>query len=799
MKRGWAWLLLLGTIVSRSGALAAGPIESVPNTAPLTTEGDLSARMVEGIDRFLTRATGEAGTARGQFWHRDFSSPAAYEKSVQTNRDHLRSIIGAVDPRVAHRTFEVLTQPGGAILVGETESFTVKAVRWPVFEEVSGEGLWLQPKQPPRACVVALPDADQTPELIVGLIPGLAPERQFARRLAENGCEVLVPAVVDRLDTWSGNERLGRFTNQPHREWIYRPAFEMGRHIIGYEVQNVLAAIDCLSESHDTGKSNTLALGVAGYGEGGLAGFYAAALDTRLRAALISGYFDSREQLWSEPIYRNIFGLLREFGDAEVASLIWPRSLVVEHSPAPKIDGPPPPRRGRSGAAPGKISTADYQSIESELERARGLVEKGRMRTNSPAEPKTALTVTPGAEAADPLLLICGTEGMPTGPVSDRALTAFLKGLGIACEQPIPPGKDPSLLQTNNVIAERQHRLVKAYENHTQALLRRSHETRTQFFWNNLKASSPQDWERAVADWREKFHNETIGRVTVSNSPLNARARKIQDRAKWTGFEVVLDVCPDVFAWGYLLVPNGLKAGERRPVVVCQHGLEGLPTDVLDEDPSHEGFHYYKAFAARLAERGFVVFAPHNPYRGGDRFRQLQRKANPLGLSLFSFIIAQHSRILDWLATLPFVEPGHIGFYGLSYGGKTAMRVPAALPGYCLSICSGDFNEWVFKCVSTDFPSSYVFSGEYEMPEWNLGHTFNYAEMAALIAPRPFMVERGHADGVGADEWVAFEYAKVRRLYDALGTPERTRIEFFNGPHTIHGIGTFDFLEQHLR
>ena len=33
-------------------------------------------------------------------------------------------------------------------------------------------------------------------------------------------------------------------TNQSYREWIYRMAFETGRHIIGYEVQKVLAAID---------------------------------------------------------------------------------------------------------------------------------------------------------------------------------------------------------------------------------------------------------------------------------------------------------------------------------------------------------------------------------------------------------------------------------------------------------------------------------------------------------------------------------------------------------------------------
>jgi hypothetical protein len=245
-------------------------------------------------------------------------------------------------------------------------------------------------------------------------------------------------------------------------------------------------------------------------------------------------------------------------------------------------------------------------------------------------------------------------------------------------------------------------------------------------------------------------------------------------------------------------LPKDLQSGERRPVVVCQHGLEGVPNDVVTDDPKSGGFPYYQAFAARLAERGFIVFAPHNPYRGGDKFRALQRKANPLGLSLFSFIIAQHSRILDWLGEQSFVDSKRIGFYGLSYGGKTAMRVPAVLDRYALSICSGDFNDWIQKNVSVDSSYSYMFTGEYEMPEFNLGQTFSYAEMAALIAPRPFMVERGHSDGVAPDEWVAHEFSKVRRLYDQLGIPDRAAIEYFDGPHMIHGVGTFEFLHQHL-
>ncbi|MCP5117776.1 MAG: hypothetical protein GY953_43715, partial [bacterium] len=240
-----------------------------------------------------------------------------------------------------------------------------------------------------------------------------------------------------------------------------------------------------------------------------------------------------------------------------------------------------------------------------------------------------------------------------------------------------------------------------------------------------------------------------------------------------------------------------LKPGEHRPVVVCQHGLEGRPQHLIDP-PTERLDRVYGRYAAKLAERGFIVYAPQNPYIGREKFRVLLRKAHPLKLSLFSFIIGQHQRTLEWLGTLPYVDPERIGFYGLSYGGKTAMRVPSVLPGYALSICSADFNEWIWKITDVDHRFSYMYTQEYDMLEFDLGNTFNYAEMAALIAPRPFMVERGHRDGVGIDEWVAYEYARVRRHYADLGIPDRTDIEFFDGPHQINGQATFDFLHRHL-
>src|SRR5208282_2773673 len=121
---------------------------------------------------------------------------------------------------------------------------------------------------------------------------------------------------------------------------------------------------------------------------------------------------------------------------------------------------------------------------------------------------------------------------------------------------------------------------------------------------------------------------------------------------------------------------------------------------------------------------GFITFAPQEIFVYSDRFRTLQRKANPLGKTLYSIIVPQQQQITDWLKTLPFVDPARIGFYGISYGGKTAMRVPALVTNYCLSICSGDFNDWIWKCASTDSSYSYVWSPEYEMFDYNLGETF---------------------------------------------------------------------------
>lgn len=751
----FASLLLLPTI-------SADPPQTLPGTAPLTMEGDLSVQMVAGIDRYLMRVTEESVAKRAEYWKRDLSSPQAYEQSIQPNRERFRKYIGAVETPVAVEALELVATTSHSSVVAETPSYTVHAVRWPAFAKVEGEGLLLQPKGDVVARAVVLPDADQTPEMLAGLASGLAPEQQTARWLAERQIQVVVPVLIDRTDDWAGNPAI-RMTNQPHREWVYRMAFEMGRHVIGYEVQKVLAVVDWFQHEN---QERDLPIGVYGYGEGGLVALYSAALSPDVDAAWISGYFRSRQRLWEEPIYRNVFSLLREFGDAEVASMVAPRSLIIEHRAFPAVDGPPPEREGRAGAAPGKIVTPPVDEVRAEVDRARELA-----------------TVSTGDESF--IVLANGAE----------AATAFVKRLGASNVSANPT--QPADLRKDFDPRARLQRQLQQLVDHTQMLMRQSEHVRNAF-WSKAKPTSVQEWEKACDEYRNYVWDEVIGRLPKASLPPNPRSRKIFDEPKWTGYEVVLDVWPDVYAWGYLLVPKGIKPGEKRPVVVCQHGLEGVPNDVVTTDPNDRAFGYYSGFAAKLAEEGFITFAPHNPYRGQDAFRVLQRKLNPLGKSLFSVILEQHQTILNWLKTLDSVDASRIGFYGLSYGGKTAVRVPPLLKDYALSICSADYNEWIMKNVTVSDRYSYMFTHEYEIFEFNLGHVANYAELAGLMAPRPFMVERGHTDGVAPDEWVAYEYAKVRRLYAFLGIPEKTEIEFFNGPHRINGVQTFEFLRRHL-
>ena len=766
-------------ILFAAPALARAVDEVLAGTRPLAAVRPLDEQMVRGINRFCLRELAAAREQRNQIWRRDYTNPARYAASLAPFRQRFREAIGGVDARLTDTypnryQFEFLETLGRSSVIARDAQVTVRHVRWQVLDGVTAEGLLLQPEQV-RAAVVTLPDADWTPEMFCGVRPGLAPRLQFAQRLARAGCLVAIPMLISRSDELSGSPYVA-YTNQPHREFLYRQAFEMGRHPIGYEVQKTLAAVDLFSQWAQR-RGMPLPIGVAGVGEGALLAFYAAALDPRIDATLVCGYFQPRDGLWQEPIYRNVWGLLREFGDAEIAGMVAPRRLVIEACAVPQVAGPPALRQGRRfSAAPGEVRPIAVARVRSEFSRAQ-VIYKGCV-----AEAELRLAIS-GAGA--------GSAG------SVEAMAAFGETLGIeigpaapaAVWQRVETDQDPA-----QFVLRREARQFAELQRHVQTLLRLSPKVRERRW--RVEPNTAAAWPAEQKSLRTWVYDTLIGRLPHPRMLPDPRTRLVLNEDQFLGYEVMLDVFPDVIAAGVLLLPKDLKPGEKRPLVVCQHGLEGQPMDTISRDAGV--YRAYKAFSAELCKRGFIVYAPQNPYRGEDRFRTIQRKSNPLRRSLFSYIIPQHEQTLDWLATLPYVDARRMAFYGISYGGKTAVRVPPMISRYCLSICSADFTRWVKTIATNEDRYGYGFTREYEIVEWNMGHIASYAELAMLMTPRPFMVEQGHLDGGAPVEWVASEFGKVRRHYDILGLGDRAELEFFNGGHTINGQGTFRFLHRHL-
>ena len=714
--------------------------------------------IIDGVRLFYEKRIDAMKPERKRYWNRDFSSQEAYIASVARNRAHFRTMLGAVDERDSV-SMEKLTQ------IGETDTYIVYEVRWSVLKEVVqrpalqnwptldvpgqifGEGLLLEPKGLSRGYAIAIPDADQNPEDLVGMGCGIDENSQFARRLAENDFTVVVPVIIDRSNRWS------RGTNRPSRTWIYAQAQEMGRTVAGYEIQKMEAVIDWFAEQGGSDSN----IGIAGYGEGGLIAFYTAALDTRVKATLVSGYFAPREKIWQEPIYRNIWSLLREFGDAELASLIAPRSLVVEYSDVPEYKGST--TDGKEIEPPGELWTHSFVEVESEFDRI------------------TSLTAPDFGER----VLVRQDSGNTISFGSEKAMIKLMNMLGHS--QPISLSDvAPEDIRNAYDATERMGRMVEQMVGHTQLLLRDSEYVRKDFIDTCTNQQALRNY----------FNQELIGWLNDDFLPINARTKLFDDQPGYTCYDVLMDVLPDVEFWGILCVPKGIKEGEKRAVVVLQHGRGGNPATALSEGS------YFEA-GRRLADRGFVVFTPFGNWTGETRFRWIDRIAKPTKAGIWSTVAREHQQLIRWLKTLPFVDTSRIALYGKSIGGQAAVLVASMIPEYALSISCAYFNEGSRKETSVYFPTSFVYHVDSEMPMWNRGHTIEYAEMAnSLIFPRPFMVEHGRLDGIAPPEWVEHEYAKVSDYYERMGMGDLTEIDLHEGGHIINGVKSYPFLHRHL-
>ena len=391
---------------------------------------------------------------------------------------------------------------------------------------------------------------------------------------------MLSPVLINRKDTWSGNPAI-RMTNQPHREFLYRMSFEVGRTLWGYETEKALAAIDYFA------RQSAKPIGIWGYGEGGAIAMFAAALDCRIQAVGISGYFGPREKLARSRSTATSFGLLKDFGDAELLAMAKVKTIIVDRNPGPVWDGPSTADPKRRGAAPMKLIPYSAAEIEAEFRRAQ------RLR--------------PSASCA----------------AGDGCAAAFLQALsGSAARCRSDP--DPRSRARMNANTGSSTSCA-AF---SQAVVRKSWFVR-QALWAKTEHLTPEQWTAMAPEYRSKLWDGPIGRLPKSSVPLNVRTRHAYQDNDWDGYEVVYDVAPDVFGYGVLLVPKGIRPANDALLWLRNMAWKDGPQDMfacpeIDRKPDGSftgNFHYYQNVGSRsgrarlrrvhAAEPIYRRFPPH--------------------------------------------------------------------------------------------------------------------------------------------------------------------------------------------
>jgi cephalosporin-C deacetylase-like acetyl esterase len=518
---------------------------------------------------------------------------------------------------------------------------------------------------------------------------------------------------------------------------LYRLGYPVGRSMPGLDVADTLATVQYLRLRADIEPER---IAIAGIGQGGMTALFTAALDGRIHAVAVADYFGPHAGRLEEPIDRRLCGQANWGGDAELAALVAPRPLV--------------------------IVVREEREVREELQRARRLATARKI----PA---------PVLKTAPPQELLA------------KAMAEMATALGL------PPALAPSDLHLGSIgdgeiqVARNRH-----FEERLSALRRllAESQSRRSERWG-LETIAPQGLFKLrsalLADLRQ-----LQGEVPTPATAPRTRLHEALSTSAYRAYRVLLDVTDGVEVYGNLLVPERIEG--RRPAIVCQHGLNGTPEDITGLGETQDTV--YHEFGRKLAERGYVVFAPlilhyHPPQWTNDQVRL----ADTVGMMRVALAAAQTRRVVDFLQNLPFVDPGKIGYYGLSYGGYSALWIPPLEPRLKAVVVSGHFNDWRSKITSESIGTSYLFHPDEDFYNWDVLHRFTHVELVLAMSPRPVAIEWGRRDAVTPPEWLSYAWGQLAALRDRLDLRKTIVLAEFDGVHEIHGTQTFPFLDRCLR
>ena len=278
-------------------------------------------------------------------------------------------------------------------------------------------------------------------------------------------------------------------------------------------------------------------------------------------------------------------------------------------------------------------------------------------------------------------------------------------------------------------------------------------------------------------------------------------------REKW-----IIQTEPKVWMPFYVLIPEG--AGASTPCIIAAHGhviCGKLGTSGRREfEIVSEQIDVFNAdYGLKFAQEGYVVFCPDARAFGERReiTRQGEREdfficctceylnniAIALGRSLTGMWTWDLMRLIDYIETREDCDASRIGCMGLSGGGAQTLWLTAMDDRVKCGITSGYF--YGIKDALLKLPNC---SCNYVPGLWKV---VDMGDLAALIAPRPFLIETGDEDPLNGEGKLDNVYSQVniaRSAYELLGAGDKLVHVVEQGGHKWFGNKAGWFMREGL-
>jgi dienelactone hydrolase len=233
--------------------------------------------------------------------------------------------------------------------------------------------------------------------------------------------------------------------------------------------------------------------------------------------------------------------------------------------------------------------------------------------------------------------------------------------------------------------------------------------------------------------------------------------------------KVLLETLPGYYLGGNLYRPRRPAPPSGFPGVVSPHGhwaYGRLENTAIASVPAR---------AITLARQGYVVFTYdmvgyndtiQTPHDFGDKPVEQLWGFGPLGLQLWNSI-----RSVDFLQSLPGVDPNRIGVTGAS-GGATQTLLLSAV------------DDRIQFSAPANMVSFIMQGGSLCENAPNLRLDTTNVEFAAMMAPRPMLMAA--ATGDWTRNMLTEEYPAVRAIYDLYGKGDDVEATLLDAPHNYN-------------